>query len=173
MGVLPTFAVYSLPFDGAFCCISASVFELPPQMTRVVSTGKMFFSAVDLTGFYMCVSIKLNFLFELRHKLRRRRMTGGWQLCNSWNAGKLAEVHSGLTEFCCTTYRDLEVWSQPWILHLDDVTLPLRNGLLVCAFLQLKTCYGYYKHSDRKPTIPDCGDLVAKFYLTLGATWPV
>lgn len=51
MGALLTFLVHALPFDGAFCCISASIFELPPQMTRVVSTGKMFFSAVDLQGF--------------------------------------------------------------------------------------------------------------------------
>ena len=51
MGALLTFLVHILPFDGAFCCISASIFELPPQMTRVVSTGKMFVSAVDVQGF--------------------------------------------------------------------------------------------------------------------------
>ena len=89
------------------------------------------------------------------------------------DASRFAEVHSGLMEFCHTTCTDLEVWSQPWILHLDDVTLSLRNGLLVCAFLQLKTCFGYYKNFDREPAIPDFGDLVAKLYPTLGTTWTV
>lgn len=66
---LPTFTVYSLPFDGAFRCISASIFEAPPppQVTGGVSTGEMFFSAVDLTGSYVYVGVKLSFPLELRH----------------------------------------------------------------------------------------------------------
>ena len=87
------------------------------------------------------------------------------------DASRSAEVHSGLMEFCRTARTDFEVWSQPWILHLDDVTLSLRSGLLVCAFLQLKTCFGYYKNFDSLLYLT--GDLVAKLYLTLGTTWTV
>lgn len=46
----------------------------------MTSTGKMFFSAVDLTGFYIYVSIILNFLLELQRARQGKKAEVDWLL---------------------------------------------------------------------------------------------
>ena len=92
MGALLTFLVHALPFDGAFCCISASIFELPPQMTRVVSTGKMFFSAVLSTK----QLISLNYAIFLLLTAPNNRFERQDQDNLHWNLGQymMRSAHS-------------------------------------------------------------------------------
>lgn len=73
-------SLFILTFDLAICCISTRLtFELPSELLVLV-LEKRFLSVVDLTGFYMYVSIKFEVFLELQHARQGEKAEVDWLL---------------------------------------------------------------------------------------------